>query len=377
MRIQDMLPEGSVAARMNGAEFLVCLESVQHDAEAMWFATQMAGAFPEPFVWRGHRITPQIVIGLARADAAYAHPEDLMGDAESALAHARRSEPPGVVCYSSGMRERALERLEMEADLERAIRDGELTMFYQPEVDLRTGRIVGFEALVRWRHARRGLLPPAEFIPLAEETGLILPLGDWGLAEACRQLVTWHSGRHPELRSARMSVNLSARQFERPDLVQRVRQVLDETGLDGGALRLEVTESSLIADAPAAATTMRELGALGVGLHMDDFGVGYSSLNYLQRFPFDTLKIDRSFVRGIVHDRESQQIVRSILDLARTFHMDVVAEGIEDEDQLRELQSMGCPCGQGYYFARPMDPAAIDAMVAAGDLARQAVTVQA
>ncbi len=373
MRMQAMLPEGSIAARLNGAEFLVCLESVQNDAEAVEFAAQTAGAVGEPFVWRGHRMTPQLAIGIARAEATYAHPEDLMSDAESALAHARRGEPSGVVCYSRGMREQALERLELEADLERAIRQGELTMFYQPEVDLRTGRIIGFEALVRWKHARRGLLPPAEFIPLAEETGLILPLGDWGMAEACRQLVEWRTRGHAELKSARMSVNLSARQFERPDLVERVRQVLDQTGLNDGALRLEVTESSLIADAAAAAKTMRELGALGVGLHMDDFGVGYSSLHYLQRFPFDTLKIDRSFVRGVVHDRESRQIVRSILDLAKSFGMDVVAEGIEDAEQLRELQSMGCPCGQGYYFARPMDPGAISELVAARGFTHEAI----
>jgi diguanylate cyclase (GGDEF)-like protein/PAS domain S-box-containing protein len=365
-RLQATLPEPSVAARVNGAEFLVCLESAQSDAEAMQFAVEATEAFHEPFIWRGQRMTPQLAIGIVKADATYGHPEDLMSDAASALAHARKSEPPGVVCYSQGMREEAQEKMQMEVDLERAIRTGELVMYYQPEVDLRTNRIIGFEALVRWKHAQKGLLPPSAFIPLAEETGLILPLGDWGLNEACRQLVTWRKGSRTELQGTRMSVNLSARQFEQPNLVERVRQVLAETGLGPGALRLEVTESSLIADAGAAVKTMRSLGDLGVGLHMDDFGVGYSSLHYLQRFPFDTLKIDKSFVQGVVTDRESHQIVRSILDLARSFGMDVVAEGIEDADQLRELQSLGCPCGQGYYFARPMDPRAIDAMMQAG-----------
>ncbi len=365
-RLEESLSEESFAARLSGPEFLVCLEGVRGEAEAMSEATRLAEACRQPFAWRGHRVTPQLAMGVVQAEETDGHPEELMGEAESALARAREHEPPGVVCYTRGMREEAMERLELEADLERAIRSGELVMHYQPEVDLETGRIVGFEALVRWRHAKRGLLPPGEFIPLAEETGLILPLGDWGLAEACQQLTKWRAGGCEELRNVRMSVNLSGRQFEQPDLVRRVGRVLEATGLGPGSLRLEVTESSVISDAPAAQKTMRELGRLGVGLHMDDFGVGYSSLHYLKRFPFDTLKIDRSFVRGMVRDRESHQIVRSILDLARTFGMDVVAEGIEDEEQVEALKRLGCPCGQGYYFARPMEPAAIDALMAAG-----------
>jgi EAL domain-containing protein (putative c-di-GMP-specific phosphodiesterase class I) len=289
-----------------------------------------------------------------------------MANAESAVIHARRQEPPGVACYSSGMREHAMERLELEAELERAIRSDELVMFYQPEIDLRTNRIIGFEALVRWKHARRGLLPPGEFIPLAEETGLIIPLGEWGLAEACRQLVEWRHAASEQLQTARMSVNLSARQLGQPDLVQRIQHILSQTGLSAPSLRLEVTESSLISDAPTAQKNMLALEKLGVGLHMDDFGTGYSSLDYLQRFPFDTLKIDRSFVRNITWDRDSQLIVSSILSLARSFGMDVVAEGIEDEEQLEELRTMGCPCGQGFYFAKPMDPASIDTLVRTG-----------
>ncbi|HEX4037770.1 MAG TPA: GGDEF and EAL domain-containing protein [Acidobacteriaceae bacterium] len=365
-RIERLLPESSVAARLNGAEFLVCLEMTQGEAEAVRFAAEAAEVVRLPFRWQGHPVKPQLAVGIAQASAWYTHPENLMGDAETALMHARRQEPPGVVSYTDGMRQRALETLDLETELERAIQKHELVMFYQPEVDLRTNRIIGFEALVRWKHERRGLLLPGDFIPMAEQTGLILPLGHWGMMEACRQLVSWRATASEEMRNARMSVNLSARQFEQPDLVRRVEDVLDESGLPPGCLRLEVTESSLIADAAVAQKTMHELGMLGVGLHMDDFGTGYSSLEYLQRFPFDTLKIDRAFVRGIVHDHESHAIVSTILELARSFGMDVVAEGIEQEEQLEELKAMGCPCGQGYYFAKPMEPSAIDALALRG-----------
>jgi diguanylate cyclase (GGDEF)-like protein/PAS domain S-box-containing protein len=362
-RLQTMLPVRSVAARLMGGEFMVCLEGTHTEADAAQFAAQVIEGFRERFEWRGRAIGLQLAIGVAKASMLYTHPEELMADAESALMHARKRESPRVACYSEGMRERALDRLELEGELERAIHGGELVMFYQPEVDLRTNRIIGFEALVRWKHPRRGLLPPSEFIPLAEETGLIVPLGIWGMKEACRQLVEWRKGGGEEMQRARMSVNLSAKQLEQPDLLERVVEVLAETGLNAANLRLEVTESSVIADGPVAQKTMRALEKLGVGLHMDDFGTGYSSLNYLQQFPFDTLKIDRSFVQGIAYDHESHLIVRSILDLARSFGMDVVAEGIEDAEQLEELKTMGCPCGQGYYFARPMAPDAIDALV--------------
>jgi diguanylate cyclase (GGDEF)-like protein len=365
-RLQSLLPDSSLAARLIGAEFMILLEGAHTQVDAASFAARVITSFRAPVLLRGHILAPQLAIGIAQASMLCSHPEELMADAESALLHARRQDPPGVLCYSQGMREQAVQRLELEADLARAIRQGELVMHYQPEVDLRTNRIIGFEALVRWNHSRRGLLPPAEFIPIAEETGLILPLGQWGLAEACRQMVEWRSTGSESLKKARISVNLSAKQLEQPDLVSHVEQVLTATGLNPASLRLEVTESSLIADTPTAQSNMLALEKLGVGLHMDDFGTGYSSLDYLQRFPFDTLKIDRSFVRGIVYDHESRLIVGSILHLARSFGMDVVAEGIEDAEQLEELRTMGCPCGQGFYFARPMDAASIDALVRTG-----------
>jgi diguanylate cyclase (GGDEF)-like protein/PAS domain S-box-containing protein len=376
-RIQSLLPGGSLAARLLCSEFMILLEESNTEPDTAAFAASLAEAFREPIAVGGHTIVPQVAIGLAQAGIQYTHPEEFIADAEVALLHARRLEKPVIVGYSQGMRERAVRRLDLAAELERAIRQGELVLHYQPEVDLRTNRILGFEALVRWNHARRGLILPGEFIPLAEETGLIVPIGQWGLGEACRQLAAWRHTGSELLNQAHISVNLSARQLDQPDLVPLVQQVLATSGLPPASLRLEVTESSLVSDASAAQRNMLMLEKLGVGLHMDDFGTGYSSLDYLQRFPFDTLKIDRSFVRGIVYDHHSQLIVGSILALARSLRMDVVAEGIEDAEQLAELKTMGCPCGQGFYFARPMDPASIDELVATGAWGMPAGVAQA
>lgn len=355
----------SVVARLNAADFLVCLENVNTEAQASRAASHLGEELRRPFHWRCRKVSPDTAMGLAKAEATVAHPEDLMHEADTALAEAKATGRGHLVCYSHGMRERALERMQMEADLEQAIRDGQLVLHYQPEIDLLTGRIVGFEALVRWRHPERGMVMPGEFIGLAEETGLILPLGDWGLAEACRQVMAWRkliSEQSPEKPvDLRVSVNLSAKQFGRPGLVSRVAEILESTAMPACDLRLEVTESSLMSNPDTAQTIMQDLQRLGVGLHMDDFGTGYSSLNHLHRYPFDTLKIDRSFVQEIAK-KSSSEIVRTILDLARSLDMDVVAEGIETAEQAERLQSLGCHLGQGYYYARPMAAEDVSAM---------------
>jgi diguanylate cyclase (GGDEF)-like protein/PAS domain S-box-containing protein len=356
----------SVIARLNGAEFLVCMEGVADEQQALALAADIYASLRQPFQWRRERIAPSAAMGIAQADESYAHPEELMRDADAAMTEAKTLGRGRLVCYSSGMRERAIARLKMEADLEQAIRTGELVLHYQPEVDLGTRTIAGFEALVRWHHPERGMIPPGEFIPLAEETGLILPLGDWGLAEACRQVEAWKR-LSSSARPLRVSVNLSARQFGRPGLAGHVAGVLAKTSVVPDDLRLEVTESSLMSNPETALETMQDLKALGVGLHMDDFGTGYSSLNHLHRYPFDTLKIDRSFIQGIAEEKDSIEIVGTILDLARSLDMDVVAEGIETAEQVERLKSLGCRLGQGYYFAKPMNAEAISAMLVAGD----------
>lgn len=261
-------------------------------------------------------------------------------------------------------REETLRRLHLEAELRYAIEHQHLVLHYQPEVDLASKEVVGFEALIRWQHPQHGLIPPNEFIPVAEESGLILPLGEWGLREACRQICEWRDLSSDDV-ELRVSVNLSAKQFSSPDLPKQVSKALSETGLTGTDLRLEVTESCLMPNAEAALTMLTELRELGVGLQMDDFGTGYSSLNYLHRFPFDTLKIDRSFVQDICESKHSWQIVRSILELARSLKLNVVAEGIETENQLKSLQKLGCRFGQGYLFAKPLAASTITSLLQA------------
>jgi len=357
----------SLIARLNGAEFLVCLEGVAGEQEALGVANEIYTMVRRPFQWRRERVAPSAAMGIATADETYSHPEELMRDADSAMTEAKTLGRGRLVCYSSGMRERAVARLKMEVDLEQAIRSGELVLHYQPEIDLATRTIAGFEALVRWRHPERGMIPPGEFIPLAEESGLILPLGDWGLTEACRQMAAWRDQFPCGEQALRVSVNLSARQFGRPGLAGHIADVLARTSLSADNLRLEVTESSLMSSPETALETMEDLKALGVGLHMDDFGTGYSSLNHLHRYPFDTLKIDRSFIQSVADEQESIEIVGTILDLARSLNMDVVAEGIETAEQADCLKSLGCRLGQGYYFSRPVDATAIGAMLAAED----------
>lgn len=373
------LSSESVVARLNAADFLVCLEGASAESQSMNAARRISGDLRRPFQWRCRRVLPAAAMGLAQAEPAITRPEELMRDADTALAEAKAAGRAHLVCYSRGMRERALERMQLESDLEQALRQqvgaGQLMLHYQPEIELATRRVIGFEALIRWHHPRRGLLMPGDFIPLAEESDLILPLGDWGLTEACRQIAEWRalmrnqpprpSAGTMDLMDLRVSVNLSAKQFGRSGLVGQVAEILARTSVAPSDLRLEVTESSLMTHRDTARDTMQGLQKLGVGLHMDDFGTGYSSLNHLHRYPFDTLKIDRSFVQGMDHGPGSAEIVRTILDLARSLRMDVVAEGIETEAQANRIQSLGCKLGQGYYFARPMAPEAVSAMLTA------------
>ncbi|HEU4767239.1 MAG TPA: EAL domain-containing protein, partial [Pyrinomonadaceae bacterium] len=248
---------------------------------------------------------------------------------------------------------RAVSRLQLESDLRQAVEKNEFCVYYQPIVSLQTGRLAGFEALVRWNHPRRGLVSPADFIPVAEETGLIVPIGQWVLNEACAQIRQWQI-ESPSHRSLSLSVNLSARQVAQPDLLERIKEALATSKLNPHCLKLEITESVVMENAEAAALMFKQLRSLGVQLSIDDFGTGYSSLSYLHRFPLNYLKIDRSFVMRLTTDNDNA-IVRTISTLARNLGMEVIAEGIETEEQYQQLKMLGCEFGQGYLFSRPVN----------------------
>ncbi|MDP9365077.1 MAG: GGDEF domain-containing phosphodiesterase, partial [Chloroflexota bacterium] len=300
----------------------------------------------------GQSVVVAASVGVVLA-AAGAHPDELLRDADVAMYTAKRAGGGRFRFFEPSMRAAVRERLVLKADLRRALERDEFHLHYQPIVDLATHRVVGLEALVRWAHPERGLLLPGAFVPLAEETGLILPLGRWVLAEGCRQLRAWQaSGRADE--SLIVSVNLSARQFAERGLVEDVTETLAAIGLAPACLQLEVTESIAMGDATGATDTLQELKALGVRLALDDFGTGYSSLGHLRRFPLDTLKIDRGFVAGLGDDVKGDAIVGAMLELGRALGLETVAEGVETKDVLDRLRAHGCEAGQGYLFAKPM-----------------------
>jgi Amt family ammonium transporter len=267
------------------------------------------------------------------------------------------------------MRKQAVARLEIETELRRAIDDGQLMLQYQPQVSLVTNRLTGFEALVRWNHPERGMIPPCEFIPVAEETDLIIPLGAWVLKEACRQMAEWQS-RFSSSPPLTIAVNVSYKQLTVAGFVESVSAVLRETGLAAASLRLEITESVVMKDPEESIETLNRLKGIGVGLEIDDFGTGYSSLSYLSSLPFDMVKIDRSFVTGLGTPGDRGEIVRSILELARSLGLDVIAEGVETEGELQKLLTLGCARAQGFYFSKPMDREAVPALVEVENLKR-------
>jgi EAL domain-containing protein (putative c-di-GMP-specific phosphodiesterase class I) len=315
-------------------------------------ADRLTSELQQPFTVEGREVVITVSIGIAMSTAKRMTPEDILRDADLAMYHAKGKGKARYEIFDKSMNAPAQERMDLELDLRNAVARGEFVLHYQPILELPTGRIVEMEALVRWKHPRRGLLYPGDFIGLSEETGLIVPLGRWVLHEACRQTRQWQLAT-PGLNLA-ISVNLSARQLQQPGLVEEIAAALRDTRLDPGALRLEITETVVMHDAPATLAKLEALKALGVQLAIDDFGTGYSSLGYLKRFPVDTLKIDRSFVKGIGQNVEDSAIVRAVITVAKSLGLAVTAEGIESADQLEHLRSLGCDHGQGYYFAKPM-----------------------
>ena len=342
-----------VVARFGGDEFAVLLENLHHLSDAASVAERILTQFASHFEIRGRIIFATVSIGVAMGGSA-ATSGDLLRNADTAMYYAKTQGKARFEIFDEGMRGRAVARLELESDLRKAIDEQEFVVFYQPEVSLSTRKVVGYEALVRWNHPRRGTVMPGEFLPVAEETGLIVPLGRLVMREACRQMAEWHRNfpRDPRLT---VSVNASSRELADPDLVANVAHILQETGLDPGSLRLEVTESSITENEELTSSALRRLRDLGIHLEIDDFGTGYSSLGRLHEYPFSTVKIDRSFIKDLETETESLHLVETILRLADGLGLSVVAEGIETPEQFAKLAALGCGYGQGYYFSRPAD----------------------
>ncbi len=306
------------------------------------------------FVVQGREVVTSASIGIVVSSAHYRTAEEMVRDADTAMYRAKELGKSRCEVFDASMRAAAEERLVLESDLRQALEKNELTVYYQPIVSLPGARLSGFEALLRWRHPRRGLVLPAEFIPTAEETGLIVPIGSWVLHEACRQLGTWQK-EFPGAENLVINVNLSARQCMHPDLLEDVRRILDDTGVRPSQVKLEITEGLVLENSGPVVQILRDLRALGVQLGLDDFGMGYSALSYLHQFPFQTIKIDRAFVSGI-QDGGNTEIIRAIVALAAGLGMDVTAEGIETMDQVDRLHELACEYGQGYYFNKPLTP---------------------
>ncbi|HEX8291974.1 MAG TPA: EAL domain-containing protein [Pyrinomonadaceae bacterium] len=352
-RLEACLRPGDTVARLGGDEFTILLEDLTTMEDATDVARRVQEAVTQPFNIGGHEVFTTASIGIALSNTGYERAEDLLRDADTAMYRAKMEGKKRHVVFDKAMHDRAMELLQTETDLRRALTRQEFFLNYQPIVNLETGRVASFEALVRWRHPERGLVMPGDFVPVAEETGLIVPLGLWVLNEACRQMREWQRlGLADE--SVKMSVNLSGRQFSQADLIEQISSALRESGLKAGNLKLEITESMVMENFDTAIDMLTQLRVLGVGLSIDDFGTGYSSLSYLHRFPIDTLKIDRSFVTQMTDNSENAEIVRTIVTLARSLDMAVVAEGVETADQLRQLGELGCDYGQGYLFSRPV-----------------------
>ncbi len=350
---------GDTPARMGGDEFTVLLADIDDMAHAIDVADRIGRELRAPFRLAGREVTVRASVGIAESVPGATSAEELLRNADIAMYEAKKQGKGQHQVFIPGMDHAAWKRLELEAELRVALEHGQFELYYQPILDLDTGAVSELEALVRWDHPTRGLLPPAEFIPLAEETGLIVPLGHWVLDQACRQLVTWSPDRHNPAPLG-VSVNLSPRQLRESELPGQVATVLASSGLDPGRLTLEITETSMIHDPDTTATTLGELRRLGVRVAVDDFGTGFATLGSLGHYPVDRLKIDRSFVHGLGRNAQDTATVHAIVAFARTLGLHLTAEGIETADQLDLLQTLGCEHGQGYYFAKPLQCGSVE-----------------
>ncbi len=357
-RLQGSVRPEDTVARLGGDEFIFLLED--HDAEAAAVvATRLLTELRTPVAVAGRELLIDASVGIVPSSSGHDTVEDLLRSADIAMYRAKAQGKGRFEVFAPAMALAVQDRVELEAALRQAVDQDKFLVQYQPTIDLSSGRVTGSEALVRWQHPEHGLIPPGRFIPLAEEPGLLVPIGRWVLREACAQARRWHMAR-PGLPPLSVSVNLSVRQLQEPNLVAEVADILAQTGLQRGQLVLEVTESAMMGDPEAALQTLQALKSLGVRLALDDFGTGYSSLSYLHRFPFDILKVDKAFVDPLTLASRHDSLVRTIVEMARSLKLRTVAEGIETVKQAEAVRLLGCDSGQGYYFARPLSVQAMD-----------------
>lgn len=362
-RLESCLRGGDTVARIGGDEFVILFQDIEDVSDAVRVSERIRKALAAPVNLNGQQVCTSASMGIVLSAPSYERAEEMLRDADIAL---HRAQCCGTGChevFDRAMHERAVARLQLENDLRQAVEREEFRVHYQPIVSLATGRIMGLEALVRWQHPKQGLVPPMEFIPVAEETGLIIPMGFWVLREACSQMSAGLSKFSTDL-PLLISVNLSARQFSQPDLVGQIEKILQESGVEARSMMLEITESVVMEHAESAAAALTQLKTLGVQLSIDDFGTGYSSLSCLHSYPIDSLKIDRSFIGNMGADPRNLEIVRTIIALAGNLGMHVTAEGIETAEQLAQLRALRCEYGQGYLFCKPLDGEAMKILLA-------------
>jgi diguanylate cyclase (GGDEF)-like protein/PAS domain S-box-containing protein len=358
-RVQKCLTAQDTVAHCGNDEFVLLLDEVRDAHDATLIASNLHAEMEQPFQLDGHSVYITATTGIAMGTKGYNYPEELLRDASTAMHRAKVAGKGRCEIFDGDMRSTAIARLKLEADLRRAFDQREFLVYYQPIVCLKTGKLTGFEALVRWQRPS-GLALPNDFLSLAESIDLIIPLERWVLMETCSQMARWQQQSESLLN---VNVNICPKHYSSPDLVRVLKEVLETSGMDARSLRLEITESTLMESTETISETLAQIENMNIQVHMDDFGTGYSSLSYLHRFPIYTLKIDRSFVAKLGLSEETWKIVQAIVNLARNLGMEVIAEGIENLMQMRMLQSIGCEFGQGYYFAKPMDVRSVDSLL--------------
>jgi diguanylate cyclase (GGDEF)-like protein len=352
-RLSECLRVSDTVARLGGDEFVILLGGVSNIESVTLTANRIQHALSQPFCLGDRQVYVTASIGIVLGLHEYKKPEDVLRDADLAMYRAKGTGKNRYEFFVSSMREQAISRLDMENELRSGLKDSQFCLFYQPILSLDSGKLIGFEALIRWNHPARGLLSPADFLPVAEESGLIIPIGYWVLQEACSQVCRWQENFNTE-QPLSINVNISLKQFTQADFIPQVQRVLAETGLDPSRLHLEITESVLIDNTASARETFEALNKMGIQLQVDDFGTGYSSLSYLHQFPIHSIKIDRSFIREIVQGEKNHDLVRTMVMMAGNMGMDSIAEGVETDEQMQILKDLGCKYGQGYLIARPM-----------------------